>query len=80
MRDALSLLDQAIALGSGKVAENDVRQMIGAVDKQYLYELLTGIVNQDGEALLAKRRKWRRVPSALTTPWANWPYCCNNSP
>ncbi|HID7635623.1 TPA: DNA polymerase III subunit gamma/tau [Neisseria meningitidis] len=54
MRDALSLLDQAIALGSGKVAENDVRQMIGAVDKQYLYELLTGIINQDGAALTAK--------------------------
>ena len=26
MRDALSLLDQAIAMGSGKVAEQDVRQ------------------------------------------------------
>lgn len=57
MRDALSLLDQAVALGSGKVAESDVRQMIGAVDKQYLYELLTGIVNQDGEALLAKAQE-----------------------
>lgn len=57
MRDALSLLDQAIALGSGKVAENDVRQMIGAVDKQYLYELLTGIVNQDGAALTAKAQE-----------------------
>ncbi|HEZ0579924.1 TPA: DNA polymerase III subunit gamma/tau [Neisseria meningitidis] len=57
MRDALSLLDQAIALGSGKVAENDVRQMIGAVDKQYLYELLTGIINQDGAALLSKAQE-----------------------
>lgn len=57
MRDALSLLDQAIAMGSGSVAEQDVRQMIGAVDKQYLYELLTGIVNQDGEALLAKAQE-----------------------
>ena len=57
MRDALSLLDQAIAMGSGSVAEQDVRQMIGAVDKQYLYELLTGIVNQDGEALLVKAQE-----------------------
>ncbi|MCL5912733.1 DNA polymerase III subunit gamma/tau [Neisseria meningitidis] len=57
MRDALSLLDQAIAMGSGSVAEQDVRQMIGAVDKQYLYELLTGIINQDGEALLAKAQE-----------------------
>ena len=57
MRDALSLLDQAIAMGSGSVAEQDVRQMIGAVDKQYLYELLAGIVNQDGEALLEKAQE-----------------------
>ena len=57
MRDALSLLDQAIAMGSGSVAEQDVRQMIGAVDKQYLYELLTGIINQDGEALLVKAQE-----------------------
>ena len=57
MRDALSLLDQAIAMGSGSVAEQDVRQMIGAVDKQYLYELLTGIVNQNGEALLVKAQE-----------------------
>lgn len=57
MRDALSLLDQAIAMGSGSVVEQDVRQMIGAVDKQYLYELLAGIVNQDGEALLAKAQE-----------------------
>lgn len=57
MRDALSLLDQAIAMGSGKVAEQDVRQMIGAVDKQYLFELLEGIINQNGEALLGKAQE-----------------------
>ena len=57
MRDALSLLDQAIAMGSGKVAEQDVRQMIGAVDKQYLFELLEGIINQNGEALLEKAQE-----------------------
>lgn len=57
MRDALSLLDQAIAMGSGKVAEQDVRQMIGAVDKQYLFELLEGIIKQNGEALLEKAQE-----------------------
>ncbi|UOP01814.1 DNA polymerase III subunit gamma/tau [Kingella potus] len=52
MRDALSLLDQAIAMGSGNVAEADVRQMIGAVDKRYLYELIGALAAQNGEALL----------------------------
>ncbi|MDO5059396.1 MAG: DNA polymerase III subunit gamma/tau [Neisseria sp.] len=57
MRDALSLLDQAIAMGSGQVGEADVRQMIGAVDKRYLYELLDSIARQDGQALMAKAQE-----------------------
>ena len=57
MRDALSLLDQAIAMGSGKVAEQDVRQMIGAADKRYLYELLQSIANQNGAALMNQARE-----------------------
>ena len=57
MRDALSLLDQAIAMGSGKVAEQDVRQMIGAVDKRYLYELLQSIASQNGAALMNQARE-----------------------
>ena len=57
MRDALSLLDQAIAMGSGKVAEQDVRQMIGAVDKRYLYELLQSIDGQNGASLMNQARE-----------------------
>ena len=57
MRDALSLLDQAIAMGSGKVTEQDVRQMIGAVDKRYLYELLQSIADQNGAALMNQARE-----------------------
>ena len=57
MRDALSLLDQAIAMGSGKVVEQDVRQMIGAVDKRYLYELLQSIAGQNGAALMNQARE-----------------------
>ena len=54
MRDALSLLDQAIAMGSGSVNEADVRQMIGAVDKSYLYDLLAALAAQNGSALMDK--------------------------
>ncbi len=57
MRDALSLLDQAIAMGAGKVTEQDVRQMIGAVDKRYLYELLQSIADQNGAALMNQARE-----------------------
>ena len=57
MRDALSLLDQAIAMGSGSVKETDVRDMIGAVDKRYLYELLEFLMEQNGECLIAKAQE-----------------------
>ena len=47
MRDALSLTDQAIAFGSGKVAEADVRSMLGSVDLGYVYELLEAVSVDD---------------------------------
>jgi DNA polymerase-3 subunit gamma/tau len=43
MRDALSLTDQAIAFGSGKVIESDVRSMLGSVDLSYVYKLLESV-------------------------------------
>ncbi|MBM5570119.1 MULTISPECIES: DNA polymerase III subunit gamma/tau [Deefgea] len=52
MRDGLSLLDQAIAYGAGKVEEAGVRAMLGAVDQSYLFELLTALIQKDGPALL----------------------------
>ncbi|MDO4657690.1 DNA polymerase III subunit gamma/tau [Kingella sp. (in: b-proteobacteria)] len=54
MRDALSLLDQAIAMGSGSVTQADVRQMIGAVDNRYLFELMEILSQKNGAALIAK--------------------------
>lgn len=56
MRDALSLLDQAIAYGGNAVNEKDVRGMLGAIDQSYLYELLHCLINHDGAALLAQAR------------------------
>jgi DNA polymerase-3 subunit gamma/tau len=52
-RDALSLLDQAIAYASGSVTDSGVRAMLGAVDRDYLYRLVDALVAQDGDALLA---------------------------
>lgn len=52
MRDALSLLDQAIAYGAGSVNEPEVRAMLGAIDQDYLFNLLEALVASDGAALL----------------------------
>ena len=54
LRDSLSLLDQAIAHGGGKVDEASTRAMLGAVDQQHLYALLDALALGDGGAMIAK--------------------------
>ncbi|HSC79565.1 MAG TPA: DNA polymerase III subunit gamma/tau [Chitinolyticbacter sp.] len=53
MRDALSLLDQAIAYGAGRVEESGVRAMLGAVDQSYLFDILAALIAKDGPRLMA---------------------------
>jgi len=48
MRDALSLLDQAIAFGDGKVLDKDVRDMLGTIDRDQVYRILSALANSDG--------------------------------
>ncbi len=52
MRDALSLLDQAIAYGSGKVESGLVREMLGTVDRGHLMAILNHVLAGEGEALV----------------------------
>lgn len=57
MRDALSLLDQAIAYGGQAVQEAEVRTMLGTVDQSYLFTLLEALVDHDGRRLMAQARE-----------------------
>ncbi|ODS97455.1 MAG: DNA polymerase III, subunit gamma and tau [Lautropia sp. SCN 69-89] len=52
MRDALSLLDQAIAYGGGEVREPAVREMLGVVDAAWLVHILDALVAGDGARLV----------------------------
>jgi DNA polymerase-3 subunit gamma/tau len=51
MRDALSLLDQAIAHGEGRLQAAGLREMLGTVDETYLLRLLEALAAGDGPAL-----------------------------
>jgi len=53
MRDALSLLDQAIAFGGGQVREEDVKQMLGTIEHAYLYQIIDALAQRDAAALQA---------------------------
>jgi len=54
LRDGLSLLDQAIAFGGGRVAEDIVRSMLGVVDREHIYRIADALAAGDGSALLAE--------------------------
>jgi len=53
MRDALSLTDQAIAHGSGKLVGGDVRAMLGTVSRTKVLDLLQAISASDVQQALA---------------------------
>ena len=52
MRDALSLTDQALAFGAGEVRDQDVRMMLGTIDKDIVRNLLEALLAADAEAIL----------------------------
>src|SRR5438128_2005197 len=53
MRDSLSLLDQAIAHGGGRVEHSSVRAMLGSVEQEYLRDILNALQQHAGAALIA---------------------------
>ena len=54
VRDALTILDQAIAHGNGKLDRNEVKKLLGTIDDSLLLELLEGIVDGDGKKVFDK--------------------------
>lgn len=52
MRDALSLLDQAIPYGDGELQAPVVREMLGLVDSDHVQQLVQALAVADGAAML----------------------------
>ncbi|WP_067522036.1 DNA polymerase III subunit gamma/tau [Endozoicomonas ascidiicola] len=53
MRDALSLTDQAIAFGDGKVSEVDVGAMLGTIDQGQVLKMVTSLASANAAHILA---------------------------
>jgi len=54
VRDALSVLDRAIAFGQGKVETESVRELLGLADRSRIFDLLETVLKGDaGDALVA---------------------------
>ena len=57
MRDALSLLDQAIGHGGGAVSQQGVESMLGSISRDYLARLLQALADQQATELLREARQ-----------------------
>ncbi len=56
MRDALSLLDQALAYGGDRLVDDDVAAMLGSMDRHRILDLLQALAIADGPVLLEQIR------------------------
>jgi DNA polymerase-3 subunit gamma/tau len=54
MRDALSLLDQGIAFGGGKIEGTEVKSMLGTIDRGRVLRIIEALANGDGAAALTE--------------------------
>lgn len=52
MRDALSLMDQALAFGSGALRDQEVADMLGSLEQDFLLDLLECLAQGDGAGLV----------------------------
>lgn len=53
MRDAMSLTDQAVSFGDGRVFADDVRAMLGTLDQGQIYGVLKALIAGDARAALS---------------------------
>jgi len=53
MRDALSLLDQALAFGGGSIQEQEVRDMLGSVSRDKVIRLLKSVLQRDAQLTMS---------------------------
>jgi DNA polymerase-3 subunit gamma/tau len=57
LRDALSLLDQAIAYCGGKVEETPVATMLGTIDRDHVSRLISLLADNDAAGIVAALRE-----------------------
>ncbi len=60
LRDALSLTDQAIAYGQGAVHHQDVKEMLGLIDRTIIYDLILAIHQNQRERMSHLLRQFRQ--------------------
>jgi len=75
MRDAEVILDQAISYAGGRISEKDVADILGVVEKNYLFQLTENIAKKDTVAninLVNQLLEKGKSPEWLIKGWQKW--------
>jgi len=60
LRDALSLLDQAVAFGGPSITEEELRQLLGVIDRRQMADLFEALAQRDATGTLTVIRSLSR--------------------
>jgi DNA polymerase-3 subunit gamma/tau len=60
LRDALSLLDQAVAFGGPSITEEELRQLLGVIDRRQMTDLFEALAQRDANGALTVIRSLSR--------------------
>jgi DNA polymerase III subunit gamma/tau len=60
LRDALSLLDQAVAFGGPSITEDELRQLLGVIDRRQMIDLFEALAQRDATGTLTVIRSLSR--------------------
>jgi len=75
MRDAEVMLDQAVSYAGGSISEKDVAEILGVVEKRYLFQLTENVVQRDVSAnvnLVNELLDRGKTPEWIIKGWQRW--------
>jgi DNA polymerase-3 subunit gamma/tau len=80
MRDALTMLDQAIAVGGGQVSLEALKNMVGSSSQALpVLELLDGLLRKDASQILEVIARWDQEGLAMSTLAEETAKACRNA-
>ena len=80
LRDALSLLDQAIAFCGGDVREMPVSEMLGTIDRQHVSRLVSLLADGDPVGMMSVLPRLMNISQTMRDCWMILRECSNALP
>ncbi len=79
LRDALTALDQAIALGEGSVTSETLLSVYGKKEDQLITEFLSALLMRSAQGVLEQIAEWDQGGRTMTSLVEGFVKCCRNA-